>query len=1465
MTEDNNNTTTSTMSNTSHTAGDHQESRPDLPLDDNHLTDASLRSKFFGRTEGIWGVAAPIAIRGLTVKKSLAAAAAAATTDEPTHSTAPTVLSAIIGPWLAKKLGCGGLKPQAIQGYNSSGSLASSCNWVIGNVNTVLNPGEATLIIAPSSSGKTTLMRTIADLCEGRDVKGLEGSVRIGGLDPTAKENEGCFRRSTAFADQGDLTLTPVLTVQETLEFAARCADPSEDEQEALKAILRLSGIAHVAGTVVGDANIRGVSGGQKRRVKVLEKAVGSQVRVLMMDEITNGLDAASALASCQNVTVAVEKTGITAICSLLQPSLDMYEVFHRVIVLTQQGEVAYSGMRTGALQHFESLGLHKPQDMQEPEFLLRCAFKPTDFVEAEDGIGITTSSDLAKLFLESPAGEALMKDIDLAEATKSQTPPTKKKDFAQPASRQLSLLLGRHWKLVVRNPGTFIRVVFMIIFGLFIGTLFLNTKGTEAGTRVRAGYAFTSLLLLFMTGATSPIEATVDDRGTFYCHRQARFYNTWTYYVANAICSIPLTIAESTLMALLSFFFVGMNSRGGPGFFYFWLIVFLLELCGTAVARCLSYSMPSTDMATTLGPAINIVFTLSAGFSPQYANLGWMQFLSWISPIGYGMEGMIVNELHARTIDGTGENGVDYAQRELGMPRIPYDQALAFMRSPTSLMAFDAIMIAVFWIFFELLGVFLLHASQKWYGPSTKRYQVTSGMSLGNGMGAQFSAKAFTKKFGKQSSLEVDIKPTEPAAVPPAPMVHLTAKAMVYEVDYKAPKENLAEKPNEGKRSSTRVSTNHSADMEDGFQLVTTREFGQYGKGAAQEWVLGRTVGDQALSRRSISTRSGSLVEPLARSLKQSVAPLRQSAIGGSFVAELDPPAPGRLRLLTGVSASFKPKTMTALMGSSGAGKTTLLDVVAGYKTGGYISGDICLNNKAKENETWRAVAGYCEQSDLHNPALTVRESLIFSARMRLRPFTLPESTRVSHVEEIMKLLKIEEYADVIVGDEAAGEGLPKHARKRLTLGTELVANPSILFADEPTSGLDSVSASLVISCLRKAAIQRNVTVVCTIHQPSKEVFEAFDNLLLLRKGGVCVYNGPVSKINEYMVSATGNESYNLQPNVNPADHALDIFCGPGGEKDDWGKRYKQAAMAIEVDQAINACTCEQCKSRTVNVRCETKPFMDELKEVLRRQLLSHWRTPTYMAVRFWWTVFATFFVGFMFMGIQKTTKGAFDVIGAMFNFINLATIPLTTAAVPLISERAVFYRETASATYRKSVYGIAVQLAEHPFNLVFGFISFLCYYWMIGLDTSKDKVLYFLLTTLAAYWVLPLYGQLFSFLSPNLGIAAVLAGLIMVGFTMTMGFLIPPASIPVWYVWLYWFNPMRYLLQGVAANELQGNIYLDEVSGRYVSGEDLLDNLGGWDPSTKWWYCYAAVLMFGFAGVTGVMLATRISWLKR
>ncbi|MED6174623.1 transcription factor, partial [Stylosanthes scabra] len=197
------------------------------------------------------------------------------------------------------------------------------------------------------------------------------------------------------------------------------------------------------------------------------------------------------------------------------------------------------------------------------------------------------------------------------------------------------------------------------------------------------------------------------------------------------------------------------------------------------------------------------------------------------------------------------------------------------------------------------------------------------------------------------------------------------------------------------------------------------------------------------------------------------------------------------RLVLLKGVSGAFRPGVLTALMGVTGAGKTTLLDVLAGRKTGGYIDGSIKISGYPKKQETFARISGYCEQNDIHSPHITVYESLLYSAWLRL-------STKVnSHdkkmfIEEVMELVELNLLRNSLVGLPGVS-GLSTEQRKRLTIAVELVANPSIIFMDEPTSGLDARAAAIVMRTIR-SIVDTGRTIVCTIHQPNIDIFEAFD-----------------------------------------------------------------------------------------------------------------------------------------------------------------------------------------------------------------------------------------------------------------------------------------------------------------------------------------------------------------------------------
>ncbi|KAG0452284.1 hypothetical protein HPP92_026063 [Vanilla planifolia] len=179
--------------------------------------------------------------------------------------------------------------------------------------------------------------------------------------------------------------------------------------------------------------------------------------------------------------------------------------------------------------------------------------------------------------------------------------------------------------------------------------------------------------------------------------------------------------------------------------------------------------------------------------------------------------------------------------------------------------------------------------------------------------------------------------------------------------------------------------------------------------------------------------------------------------------------------------------------MGISGAGKTTLMDVLCGRKTQGTIEGEIRIGGYPKVQETFTRISGYCEQNDIHSPHITIEESIMYSAWLRL-PQRISPQTKEEFVRIVLKTIELDTIKDSLVGMPGIN-GISKEQRKRLTIAVELVANPSIIFLDEPTTGLDARAAAIVMRAAR-SIVETGRTIVCTIHQPSIDIFESFDEL---------------------------------------------------------------------------------------------------------------------------------------------------------------------------------------------------------------------------------------------------------------------------------------------------------------------------------------------------------------------------------
>ncbi|URD82215.1 ABC transporter G family member [Musa troglodytarum] len=242
--------------------------------------------------------------------------------------------------------------------------------------------------------------------------------------------------------------------------------------------------------------------------------------------------------------------------------------------------------------------------------------------------------------------------------------------------------------------------------------------------------------------------------------------------------------------------------------------------------------------------------------------------------------------------------------------------------------------------------------------------------------------------------------------------------------------------------------------------------------------------------------------------------------------------------QLLTSVTGKLIPGHVTAIMGPSGAGKTTFLSALAGRTAGCQMSGLVLINGKVEPIHAHRKIIGFVPQDDIVHGNLTVEENLWFSANCRLST-GMSKAEKVLIVERTIDSLGLQAVRNSLVGT-VEKRGISGGQRKRVNVGLEMVMEPSLLILDEPTSGLDSSSSLLLLRALRREAVQ-GVNICMVVHQPSYTLFNMFDVLILLAKGGLIAYQGPVKKVEEYFAGL----EIMVPERVNPPDYFIDILEG--------------------------------------------------------------------------------------------------------------------------------------------------------------------------------------------------------------------------------------------------------------------------------------------------------------------------------
>lgn len=1236
----------------------------------------------------------------------------------------------------------------------------------------IINPGELLVVLGRPGSGCTTLLKSISSNTHGFKV-GKESQISYKGLLP--EDINKHFRGEVVYNAEADIHL-PHLTVYQTLLTVARLRTPHNRikgvSREAwanhvTEVAMATYGLSHTRNTKVGSELVRGVSGGERKRVSIAEVTIcGSKFQC--WDNATRGLDSATALEFVRALKTQADINNTAATVAIYQCSQDAYNLFDKVCVLSD-GYQIFFGPANEAKQYFQDMGYFCPERQTTADFLTAVT-SPAERIINEEftkrGIAVPqTPKEMSDHWVKSSNYKRLNQLIDakMAENDEDERKRIKDAHVARQSKRARAsspytvnymmqvryLLIRNMWRIKNSSSIALFQVIGNSAMAFILGSMFYkimlhNTTDTFYFRGAAMFFAilfnaFSSLLEIFSLYEARPITEK---------HRTYSLYHPSADAFASVLSEIPTKLLTSVCFNIIFYFLVNFDRNGGRFFFYF-LINIVATFTMSHLFRCVGSLTKTLTEAMVPAAVLLLALAMYTGFAiPETKMLGWSKWIWYINPLSYLFQSLMVNEFHGREFACT-----------TYIPRGPAYQGISGTERVCA--AVGAIPGAS-----TVLGDDFLKLSYNYVNEHKWR-----GFGIGVGYVVFFLAVyLFLCEVNQGAKQKGEI------LVYPLSVVRRMKKAR---------------------------------------QLPSGSAAGDIEKVGGDD----SGISDKKMLQESSESSSNTDAEG---GLNRSEAIFHWRNLCYDIKIKKED-----RRILNNVDGWVKPGTLTALMGASGAGKTTLLDCLADRTTMGVITGDISVNGRLRDESFPRSI-GYCQQQDLHLKTSTVRESLRFSAYLR-QPAKVSVEEKNKYVEEVIKILEMEHYADAVVG--VAGEGLNVEQRKRLTIGVELVAKPALLvFLDEPTSGLDSQTAWSICQLMRKLA-NHGQAILCTIHQPSAMLMQEFDRLLFMRRGGETVYFGDLGVGCQTMIDYfESHGSGKCPPSANPAEWMLEVVgAAPGSHANQdyyqvWrdSEEYKNVQEELDRMERELPNTTGQIMDDSERHKSYAAPLGYQIKMVSVRLFEQYYRSPDYLWAKFFLTIFNNIFIGFTFFKADRSLQGMQNQMLSIFMYTVIFNTLLQQYLPSFVQQRDLYEaRERPSRVFSWKAFITSQILVEVPWNILAGTIAFFIYYYPVGFYSNAaaagqlhERGALFWLFSTAFYVYIGSMGILcISFIDLDAS-AANLASLL---FTMSLSFcgvLATSQVMPRFWIFMYRVSPLTYMIDallscGIANVDVQCSDY--------------------------------------------------------
>ncbi|KAF6001001.1 mitochondrial chaperone [Cyanidiococcus yangmingshanensis] len=615
------------------------------------------------------------------------------------------------------------------QGLNSNAHLEA----IVDDATGFLLPGETLLVLGPPGSGTSTFLNVLAQR-NLSDYANISGTVEYNGYDigTASRQVLRPLQHIVQFVEESDEHI-PSLTVRDTFRFAADCLIPDffpfaeKIRTDRVELLIKNLGLEHCANTVVGNELLRGISGGEKKRVTIGEMAVRQSSQIWLLDQWTRGLDAATAMDLQYRIAAVAKQRNIIVISVMQQPSQEIYDAYDKVMLM-EAGKVLYFGPTNEAERYFFKLGYRRPRKRLLPEFLstigdpfesklcIRPGYEdrvprtPAEFAECY------RNSSIAKHYRDMVESGSYLSDEQRQGFHQERYVEMSKlyvRNSLQRRRRQMLICLHREIRMIITAPFSFIvRFARYIILGVVIGALFFGINHDQLSVRVRAGLLFLVLLTVGVAGF-SAIQQNAATLQIVRKQRRAGFYEMPPYFFALWLLDIPIQFVEVFIYLTLVTYMTKL--QGGRRYGFAILIVWFTGMAVNTLLKAIGYASPYTDIALVLASLVIMLMVLSVGFLATPPNIPvYLRWVYWINPFHYAYEGIMLNEF-----DGLYFHCKPSELQPAGVPPAyqvcPIKNGIQYLHSTYSFSSnpsykwIDFVIIAAYYVGFTIIAVILL------------------------------------------------------------------------------------------------------------------------------------------------------------------------------------------------------------------------------------------------------------------------------------------------------------------------------------------------------------------------------------------------------------------------------------------------------------------------------------------------------------------------------------------------------------------------------------------------------------------------------------------------------------------------------------------------------------------------------------------------------------------------------------